>query len=69
AASRVCDERCGRKRRTALDPAPGTRPPECLSISLDNADAVIDAATARNDRNSGTPPTPVLLFRHFATIS
>ncbi len=39
AASRVCDERFGKNRRTALDPAPGSQKP---SVSLDNADAVIE---------------------------
>ena len=39
AASRVCDERFGKKRRTALDPAPASQP---LPVSLDVADAFID---------------------------
>ena len=38
AASRVCDERSDKNRRTALDPAPGSKGRVCL----DNADAVIE---------------------------
>jgi hypothetical protein len=39
AASRVCDERSGKNRRTALDPAPAS---QALFVSLDCADAFID---------------------------
>src|SRR6266851_3826576 len=39
AASRVCDERSGTNRRTALDPAPAS---QALPVSLDFADAFID---------------------------
>jgi hypothetical protein len=39
AASRVCDERSGKNRRTALDPAPAS---QALLVSLDFADAFID---------------------------
>ena len=39
AASRVCDERSGKNRRTALDPAPAS---QTLLVSLDFADAFID---------------------------
>ena len=39
AASRVCDERSGKNRRPALDPAPVSQP---LPVSLDFADAFID---------------------------
>src|SRR6266849_6825670 len=39
AASRVCDERSGTNRRTALDPAPAS---QALPVSLDFADASID---------------------------
>jgi hypothetical protein len=39
AASRVCDERPGKNRRSALDPAPASH---TLLVSLDSADAFID---------------------------
>jgi hypothetical protein len=39
AASRVSDERSGKNRRTALDPAPAS---QSLPVSLDFADAFID---------------------------
>jgi len=42
AASRVFDERSGKRRRIALDPAPGTRTYTCAQKVLDSADAVID---------------------------
>jgi len=45
AASRVCDERSGKRRRTALDSAPGSHRITGY-VSLDKADAVIDATTA-----------------------
>jgi len=38
-ASRVCDERFGKNRRTALDSAPGS---QSGLVSLDSADAFID---------------------------
>ena len=56
AASRVCDERSGKNRRTALDPAPAS---QTLLVSLDFADAFIDALSVRDNialgKTSGTP--------------
>ena len=46
AASRVCDERSDKKRRTALDPAPSTRRRSVPKRVLDNADDIIDAPPA-----------------------
>jgi len=43
-ASRVCDERSDRRRRTALDPAPGSQEGRCL---LTESDTVIDGIPAR----------------------
>lgn len=43
AASRVCDERFGKNRRTALDPALSS---QSLLVSLDSADAFIDDFSA-----------------------
>ncbi|MGH9359217.1 MAG: hypothetical protein ACRD1O_08600, partial [Terriglobia bacterium] len=48
AASRVSDERSGSKRRTALDPAPGTRRRTCPEKLLDNADAIIDVLQGKS---------------------
>src|SRR5216684_6710143 len=44
AASRVCDERSGTNRRTALDPAPAS---QALPVSLDFADAFIDTLSLK----------------------
>src|SRR5712671_302131 len=47
AASRVCDERSGTNRRTALDPAPAS---QALPVSLDFADAFIDTLSLEGFR-------------------
>ena len=47
AASRVCDERSGKNRRTALDPAPAS---QTLLVSLDFADAFIDTLSLERVR-------------------
>ena len=58
AASRVCDERSGKNRRTALDPAPASQP---LPVSLDFADAFIDTPSFE-----GSPEGSELWTRGFS---
>src|SRR5216683_4618883 len=68
AASRVCDERSGTNRRTALDPAPAS---QALPVSLDFADAFIDnpeprraaAFTAEAAHQSFRSPKPLRSYR------